>query len=116
MKLGQRKKCIQNGLEHNTNMNTVGWTSGGGISDYFERPKWQDKVATEYFSSSVVKPNQSMYNKNGRIYPDVSLVAHNYLVVNMENIIVVDGTSASAPAFSGMISRLNSLRKSLGKP
>ncbi len=112
----KQNKCIQKGLEHNTNMDTVGWTSGGGISNYFQRPKWQDKVANEYFSSNVTKPTQSMYNKNGRIYPDVSLVAHNYLVVNMQNMITVDGTSASSPAFSGMISRLNSLRKSLGKP
>ena len=59
--------------------------------------------------------NETMYNKNGRIYPDVSLVAHNYLVVNMGDYIVVDGTSASSPAFSGMISRLNSLRKSQNK-
>ncbi len=107
--------CIVNGTERNCHFDAVGWTAGGGFSNFFSRPYWQVDAIEHYLQSNVTKPPQKYFNQFGRAYPDVSLVAHNYLVYVDGEIETVDGTSASAPAFSGMISRWNSLRKSLGK-
>ena len=43
------------------------------------------------------------------------MVAHNYLVEVGGSTTIVDGTSASAPSFSGMIAKLNNIRLSKGK-
>ena len=48
----------------------------------------------------------------GRVYPDVSVVSHNYIIRVTGEYMAVDGTSASCPSVSGMISRLNNLRLS----
>lgn len=55
------------------------------------------------------------YNKNGRGIPDISLLAHNYVIVLGGNYTAVSGTSASSPVFAGMISLVNSFRLQNGK-
>ena len=109
-------KCIVGGNETVAHVDDIGWTSGGGFSDFFERPWWQVNASEHYLNSSVVKPPSSYYNKNGRVYPDVTLVAHNYLTVIEGGHVCVDGTSASGPSFAGMVSRWNALLQSQGKP
>lgn len=104
--------CINGGSELNCNFDRCGWTSGGGFSDYFNRPWWQENVSNKYLSSGVVFPPDKFYNKLGRIYPDISLVSHNYLVMIEGEYMAVDGTSASAPSVSGIITKLNNLRLS----
>jgi subtilase family serine protease len=66
-------------------------TSGGGFSQAIPRPRWQP----EYKGQS------------GRGVPDVSLAGHAYAVVVGGKWTAVDGTSASAPAFAGMLSLVN---------
>jgi subtilase family serine protease len=112
----QQNKCIVGGKELNCDFDRTGWTSGGGISNYFERPYWQVNASEEYLNSNISKPPEKYYNKHGRIYPDISLVAHNYLIYMNGESMSVDGTSASSPVFSGMVSRLNGLRIKQGKP
>lgn len=74
-------------------------TTGGGYSRY-DKPKYQDDAV----------------KCKGRGVPDVSLAGHNYLVMIAGQLEPVDGTSASAPAFGGMLSQVNARRKAAGQP
>jgi len=111
----QKDKCIGSGAELNCNLDRCGWTSGGGFSNFFTRPWWQSHLSNQYLNSSARFPPFKYFNKTGRVYPDIALVAHNYLVNVGNNYMAVDGTSASSPSVSGMISILNNLRLSQNK-
>lgn len=87
-------------------------TSGGGFSDYNPRPYWQDGAVNEYFEQY---PPNGMFNQNGRGYPDVSLLGHNYAIVIGGKLYSVSGTSASTPTFAGMVSLVNAARLREGK-
>jgi tripeptidyl-peptidase-1 len=59
------------------------------------------------------------YNRSGRGFPDVSLLGHKYVIVatrEYSDLLVLDGTSASAPVMAGLISVANAARKEIGKP
>ena len=112
----QDNTCIGGGVELNCNFDRCGWTSGGGFSDYFNRPWWQVNATSNYISKAKNLPPPKYFNINGRAYPDISLVSHNFWVNVGGEYSGVDGTSASAPSVSGMISILNNLRVSQGKP
>jgi len=114
--LCKQYNCIKGGMEINSNFDRCGWTSGGGFSNYFNRPWWQENASTSYLSSNATFPPSKYYNGDGRVYPDISAVSHNYLVRVGGDYQAVDGTSASSPAISGMISMLNNLRVSQGRP
>ena len=107
--------CIIGGDQLNCNYNRCSWTSGGGFSNFFERPWWQVNFVDNYLNKSKSLPPAQFFNKFGRAYPDVALVAHNYLVEVGGSTNIVDGTSASAPSFSGMIAKLNNIRLANGK-
>lgn len=107
--------CIKGGEELNCNYDRCGWTSGGGFSNYFDRPWWQTSVSDKYLNSAAKFPPNKYFNSQGRVYPDVTLVSHNYIVRVSNDYMAVDGTSASCPSFSGMISKLNNLRLSQNK-
>jgi len=85
-------------------------TSGGGFSTVFPQASYQTSAVSSYFNSSVSLPPSSMYNMNGRGYPDVALVGHNYLVYIGGQLYQVSGTSCSAPTFAGMLSLVNDAR------
>ena len=113
--LCKNNSCIGGGVELNCNYDRCGWTSGGGFSNYFNRPPWQVNASISYLNSSANFPPEDLFNTHGRVYPDISLVAHNYLIGNSGSYSTVDGTSASAPSISAMISILNNMRVSNGK-
>ena len=115
-KLCKQYSCIDKGTELNCDYDRCGWTAGGGFSNYFNRPPWQSNVVEKYLNSGVNLPPNKFFNKNGRAYPDISLVAHNYLIRASGQYSTVDGTSASSPVMSGLVSILNNLRVSQGKP
>lgn len=99
-----------------SNLPTAGFTSGGGFSDLYPRPSWQDAVVTAYFAQ-VEGTNQqplSGYNTTGRGYPDVSIVGNNFHVVINETVVISGGTSATAPSMAGLFSLVNSQRKAAG--
>jgi tripeptidyl-peptidase-1 len=84
------------------------YASGGGFSNYFNRPTWQDDAVNQYLSS--VSPNEvdpNMYNRSGRAYPDLAANGQQYAVIWDGKLIAVDGTSASAPTMAGIIALLN---------
>jgi len=55
-------------------------------------------------------------NISGRGYPDVAAFAHQIPIVYAGRSTFEDGTSASAPIFAGMVTLLNDIRLSQGKP
>ena len=113
--LCKNNSCISGGTELNCNIFRCGWTAGGGFSNYFHRPPWQVNASKHYLQTSTLLPPKQYFNQTGRIYPDISLVSHNYLIKTDGSYGSVDGTSASSPSVSGMISILNNLRVSNNK-
>lgn len=93
-----------------------GITTGGGFSKYSEAASYQTAAIKEYFANlPTSKTPVSGYNKKGRGYPDVSLVAVNYVVILNGEETLVGGTSAAAPVFAGMVSLVNGARLKKGK-
>ncbi|KAJ5372515.1 Peptidase S8/S53 subtilisin/kexin/sedolisin [Penicillium concentricum] len=89
--------------------------SGGGFSEVFPRPQYQDQAVKGYLHHIGSRWN-GLYNATGRGYPDVSAQATSFIVRDHGKWVSVRGTSASAPVIAGIVSRLNSARIAQGKP
>ena len=46
--------------------------SGGGFSNFFARPSFQDAVVQSYINSFTGNLSATAFNRSGRAYPDVS--------------------------------------------
>lgn len=94
--------------------------SGGGFSDTFPIPQYQQDAVSSYKTApSADLPPQSYWNDTGRGYPDVSAlggVKTPYCVYVSGSFAGVAGTSASSPVVAGVFARLNELRLAAGKP
>lgn len=90
--------------------------SGGGFSNYFSRPFYQDEAVPTYLSHLAPGTYEGLYNPNGRGIPDVSAQAYNFSVVWNSSFILVGGTSAASPTFAGIISLVNEGLAARGKP
>jgi len=103
---------LENGAEVTASL------SGGGFSNYFNRPSYQTQAVSNYLKTMVSKlPDQSKWNSTGRAYPDVAAQAINFIIVqDLIPLPGVAGTSCAAPTFSGVVSLLNDLRLQNGKP
>ena len=88
--------------------------SGGGFSDLFPRPAYQDD-AVPRFLKGVSSYWDAFYNKEGRGIPDVSAQARNYVIMDKGKFATISGTSCSSPTFAAVISLLNSDRLSRGQ-
>ncbi|POS84740.1 hypothetical protein EPUL_005029 [Erysiphe pulchra] len=82
--------------------------SGGGFSDFFPRPEYQDKTITEYLES-VDPAFKKFYNTSG---PQ----GVNFHVFVRGSDVLESGTSASAPAMAAIIALLNGERIDRGQP
>jgi Predicted protease len=102
--------------------------SGGGFSNIYKHPDYQSQAVADYFSSA--KPtysyyesvnnnsfaaNGGIYNRIGRGYPDVSAIGDNVVIFNMGLPTSIGGTSASAPVFASILTRINEERLAAGK-
>ncbi len=65
--------------------------SGGGFSDLFCRPTYQDRAVTEYIDN-LGERWQGLYNPSGRGFPDVAAQAFNFTVLDRGRYIPVSGT------------------------
>jgi len=90
------------------------WTTGGGFSNIFPTPSYQQAAVSNYLSTAQLPPS-AWFNSTGRAYPDVSAVGHYLVIVDGGEIEAIDGTSASAPIFAGLISLINEERIDAGK-
>lgn len=96
------------------------WASGGGgFSDTFPRPSWQEDAVKGYLSSKDANlPESSYYNASGRGYPDVAALGGQktpYCVATGGGFEGVAGTSASCPVVAGVFALLNNERLTAGK-
>jgi len=89
-------------------------SSGGGFSKVFTQPKYQKEAVQGFLDQIAGK--KSGFNATGRAYPDVSLLGYNYALFLGGKLRAESGTSASAPAFAGMVTLVNGARLAKGKP
>lgn len=93
-----------------------GFNSGGGFSNYFPTPKWQQDQVNRYLNYMGSTTYQGLYNRSGRGFPDVSAQGAKYVIAWQQSFLTVGGTSASAPTFASIIALLNDYSISLGGP
>ncbi|KAH9169967.1 subtilisin-like protein [Lactarius sanguifluus] len=89
--------------------------SGGGFSEYFVRPSYQQQ-AVSTFLDNLGQQYSGLYNPLGRGIPDISAQARMIPFFHKGREELAGGTSFSAPIVSGIISLLNDYRLSQGKP
>lgn len=100
--------------------------SGGGFSNIYSIPSYQSSAVNTYLTqhtppykayqttdSQAIGPGQ--YNSAGRGYPDVSAVGDNVVIFNKGAPTLIGGTSASAPVFAALLTRINEERLRAGK-
>ncbi|KAH9020530.1 subtilisin-like protein [Lactarius deliciosus] len=89
--------------------------SGGGFSDYFPRPVYQD-VAVSSFLERQGTQYAGLYNPEGRGIPDIAAQALKLTIFLRHADMLVEGTSCSAPTVAGIISLLNDYLITNGRP
>jgi hypothetical protein len=107
--------CATGTLETPCTRAACTYTTGGGFSDFFPRPKYQEKMVENYLNSGASFP--PTFNRSGRAYPDVSCLGDNILIGGPDQTIGLSGgTSAAAPLLAGLISLLNQHLAEQGLP
>ncbi|ORY57900.1 tripeptidyl-peptidase 1 precursor [Pseudomassariella vexata] len=91
------------------------YTSGGGFSNYFPAPYYQEAV-TKHYVDSLDGLYDGLYNKEGRGYPDISAQGLYFAYFWNGTEGVISGTSASTPLLTGVISLVNDALIAAGKP
>ena len=89
--------------------------TGGGFSWHFSAPSY-NSAQTSAFANSLDSSYQGYFNPSGRGYPDISLISRNYDTVIQGQGYRLDGTSASSPAWAGLVTILNDDRVAKGQP
>jgi len=93
--------------------------SGGGFSNTFDRPSYQADAVNTYFDNAGSSlPDQRLWNRTGRGYPDISAIfgLHiPYCIISDGKYFGVAGTSASSPVAASVIGLLNDVRLKAGK-
>jgi len=87
--------------------------SGGGFSAMFnqsDHANWQVDVVAKYLANAPGLPPKGSFPPHGRATPDVSVLGEGYMVFVSGDAQPIGGTSASTPAFAGMVSLLNEAR------
>ena len=92
-----------------------GYAGGGGFSNYFARPAYQDAVVTNYLSE-IGDEFAGLYNQSGRAYPDIAAQSYRYIVTYDGENVFLDGTSAATPTASAVIALVNDALLAAGKP
>ncbi|OAA74188.1 tripeptidyl peptidase [Cordyceps fumosorosea ARSEF 2679] len=98
-------------VAHNTRN---GFVSGGGLSELFPRPAYQEDAVRRYLAGLGGR-HADMYNGEGRAYPDVAAMGYRMVTVWNGGAKMVDGTSASAPVWAAVVALLNDARMAAGR-
>ncbi|KAI8816570.1 peptidase S8/S53 domain-containing protein [Fimicolochytrium jonesii] len=91
-----------------------GFSSGGGFSNYFNRPEYQKNAVSPYVKALKSK-YKGLYNKHGRAYPDIAAQGQSYLTVWNGTVVRLDGTSAATPAAAAIFALVNDALLAAGK-
>ncbi|MCJ1320877.1 hypothetical protein MMC15_006218 [Xylographa vitiligo] len=91
------------------------FSSGGGFSNYFARPSYQDPIVPSYIAS-LGGEYDGLYNQSGRGYPDIAAQGYRFLTIWNGTIAVLDGTSAATPTAASVLSLVNDALIAAGKP
>ena len=67
------------------------FSSGGGFSNYFARPSYQDSVVPAYITSLGDKFS-GLYNTSGRGYPDIAAQGFRFITIWNGTVVYLDGT------------------------
>ncbi|KAG6850641.1 hypothetical protein H0H93_010833 [Arthromyces matolae] len=81
--------------------------SGGGFSDYFDRPSYQDTAVKGYLDKLPKGLYKGLYNPGGRGIPDVAAQGDRFRIWLAGVPRSIGGTSASSPTFAGLVAVLN---------
>lgn len=92
-------------------------TSGGGFSNIFPGPKYQEDQVAEYqeLEKEHLSHISNRFNSSGRAYPDISLQSNGFAIALYKKLRIVHGTSGAAPVFASMIALINNERLKAGK-
>ncbi|KAJ7246547.1 tripeptidyl peptidase A [Mycena haematopus] len=90
--------------------------SGGGFSEYFPRPKYQDRSVDTYLGKLHHETYEGLFNHLGRAIPDVSAQARKFQIYWQGQRVTIGGTSAATPTFAGLVALLNDARLAAGRP
>jgi tripeptidyl-peptidase-1 len=92
-----------------------GFTSGGGFSNYFARPAYQDSVVPDYITS-LNGQFHGLFNTSGRGYPDIAAQGFRFVVVWNGTIVSLDGTRYVERFYSEFVSSTDTLKCSASSP
>ncbi|KZT67453.1 subtilisin-like protein [Daedalea quercina L-15889] len=91
------------------------YISGGGFSNYFARP-WYQELAVPHYIKNLNTTYEGLYNASGRAYPDVAAQGQFFWIFDGGDNSQIGGTSAAAPTVGGIVSLLNDARLANGLP
>lgn len=83
--------------------------SSGGFSNVWPRPAYQDAAVPAY-AQMMASNFTNLVNASGRGFPDVATQSVGFRIIQSGRDVGVQGTSAAAPTFNGMVALLNSAR------
>ena len=89
--------------------------SSGGFSDYWSRPRYQDRAVSRYLHK-LGDQFEGLFDPTGRAFPDVSAQSKYYLVFDKGELKAYQGTSCASPTFSAIVGLLNDARFRAHKP
>ncbi|KAF9498824.1 tripeptidyl peptidase A [Pleurotus eryngii] len=90
--------------------------SGGGFSNFFDRPSYQDTAVKEFLRGLPKGTYKGLFNPAGRAIPDVAAQSNRFRIFLSGRPVLIGGTSASSPAFAGFVALLNDARLAKGLP
>ncbi|KAI0787605.1 subtilisin-like protein [Fomes fomentarius] len=94
---------------------TTDFPSGGGFSNNFPRPSWQDAAVSNYLDNFAPNYGPDVFNRSGRAYPDVAANGWPIIIALGGGFVKSGGTSASAPIFASVVTAVNDARLAVGK-
>ena len=112
----------------------ISFSSSGGFSNYFSRPHYQEDAVNAYFAQhdpgypyytinndvdlqnlTSITTDDGLYNRAGRVTPDVSADGVNFMDYCLGVDGPVYGTSLAAPIWASILTLVNEERTAAGK-
>lgn len=88
--------------------------SGGGFSNIFPRPRYQEE-AVKHYVEALGDTYSGLYNSSGRAIPDLSAFLSGVTFFGLGGSLSLGSTAFSATAFASIIALINDERAAVGK-